>query len=34
MTALIMDTDAVSYICTFDNYMVGTIQGQYNQGSV
>ncbi len=26
---LIMDTDAVSYYCTFDNYMVGTIQGQY-----
>ncbi|MEN6593507.1 MAG: sugar-binding protein [Clostridiaceae bacterium] len=26
---LIMDTDAVSYYCTFDNYMVGTIQGTY-----
>jgi len=26
---LIMNTDAVSYYCTFDNYMVGTIQGQY-----
>lgn len=26
---LIMDTDAVNYYCTFDNYMVGTIQGQY-----
>ena len=26
---LIMDTNAVSYYCTFDNYMVGTIQGQY-----
>jgi putative multiple sugar transport system substrate-binding protein len=26
---LIMDTDAVSYYATFDNYMVGTIQGQY-----
>lgn len=26
---LIMDTDAVSYYATFDNYMVGTIQGTY-----
>ncbi|NMD38385.1 MAG: sugar ABC transporter substrate-binding protein [Christensenellaceae bacterium] len=26
---LIMQTDAVSYYATFDNYMVGTIQGQY-----
>ena len=26
---LIMATDAVSYYATFDNYMVGTIQGQY-----
>ncbi len=26
---LIMDTDACSYYATFDNYMVGTIQGQY-----
>ena len=26
---LIMDTDAVSYYATFDNTMVGTIQGQY-----
>jgi ABC-type xylose transport system, periplasmic component len=26
---LLMDTDAVSYYATFDNYMVGTIQGQY-----
>lgn len=26
---LIMNTDAISYYCTFDNYMVGTIQGQY-----
>ena len=26
---LIMNTDAVSYYCTFDNYMVGTIQGTY-----
>lgn len=26
---LIMDTDAVSYYATFDNYMVGKIQGQY-----
>ncbi len=26
---LIMDTDAVSYYATFDNYMVGTIQGKY-----
>ncbi len=24
-----METDAVSYYATFDNYMVGTIQGQY-----
>jgi putative multiple sugar transport system substrate-binding protein len=24
-----MDTDAVSYYATFDNYKVGTIQGQY-----
>ncbi|HBT17107.1 MAG TPA: ABC transporter substrate-binding protein [Firmicutes bacterium] len=26
---LIMATDAVSYYATFDNYMVGTIQGEY-----
>lgn len=26
---LIMHTDAVSYYLTFDNYMVGTIQGEY-----
>src|SRR5690554_3233948 len=26
---LLMETDAVSYYATFDNYMVGTIQGQY-----
>ncbi len=26
---LIMDTDAVSYYATFDNYKVGTIQGDY-----
>src|SRR5690554_5849809 len=26
---LIMATDAVSYYATFDNYMVGTIQGTY-----
>ncbi len=26
---LIMGTDAVSYYATFDNYMVGTIQGKY-----
>jgi putative multiple sugar transport system substrate-binding protein len=26
---LIMDTDAVSYYASFDNYKVGTIQGQY-----
>lgn len=26
---LIMDTDAVSYYATFDNYKVGTTQGQY-----
>lgn len=26
---LIMDTDAVNYYATFDNYMVGTKQGQY-----
>ena len=26
---LIMETDAVSYYATFDNYMVGTIQGTY-----
>ena len=26
---LIMDTDAVSYYATFDNYKVGTFQGQY-----
>jgi putative multiple sugar transport system substrate-binding protein len=24
-----MDSDAVSYYATFDNYMVGTVQGQY-----
>ena len=26
---LIMNTDAVTYYVSFDNYMVGTIQGQY-----
>ncbi len=26
---LLMDTDAVSYYATFDNYMVGAIQGKY-----
>lgn len=26
---LIMNTDAVSYYATFDNYMVGTVQGEY-----
>ena len=26
---LIMDSDAVSYYATFDNYMVGTVQGTY-----
>ena len=26
---LIMDTEAVSYYATFDNYQVGTIQGEY-----
>ena len=26
---LIMDTDAVSYYATFDNYKVGTLQGDY-----
>lgn len=26
---LIMNSDAVSYYATFDNYMVGTLQGQY-----
>jgi putative multiple sugar transport system substrate-binding protein len=26
---LIMNSDAVSYYATFDNYMVGTVQGQY-----
>jgi putative multiple sugar transport system substrate-binding protein len=26
---LLMDSDAVSYYATFDNYMVGTVQGQY-----
>jgi len=26
---LIMDTDAVSYYATFDNYLVGKIQGEY-----
>jgi putative multiple sugar transport system substrate-binding protein len=26
---LIMETDAVSYYATFDNYMVGTIQGEF-----
>ncbi len=26
---LIMDTDAVSYYATFDNYKIGTTQGQY-----
>ncbi|NLL48344.1 MAG: substrate-binding domain-containing protein [Firmicutes bacterium] len=26
---LIMETDGVSYYATFDNYMVGTIQGEY-----
>ena len=31
---LIMNTDAVSYYYTFDNYMVGTIQGQYIKDSL
>ena len=31
---LIMDTAAVSYYCTFDNYMVGTIQGQYIESAL
>ena len=26
---LLMDSDAVSYYATFDNYMVGTVQGNY-----
>ncbi|MBR4993572.1 MAG: substrate-binding domain-containing protein, partial [Lachnospiraceae bacterium] len=26
---LLMDSDAVSYYATFNNYMVGTIQGEY-----
>lgn len=26
---LIMDTDAISYYATFDNYLVGKLQGQY-----
>ena len=26
---LLMDSDAVSYYATFDNYMVGTVQGEY-----
>jgi len=26
---LLMESDAVSYYATFDNYMVGTVQGQY-----
>ena len=26
---LLMDSDAVSYYATFDNYMVGTVQGDY-----
>ena len=26
---LLMDNDGVSYYATFDNYMVGTVQGQY-----
>ena len=26
---LLMDSDAVSYYATFDNYKVGTVQGQY-----
>ena len=26
---LLMDSDAVSYYATFDNYMVGTVQGTY-----
>ena len=26
---LLMNSDAVSYYATFDNYMVGTVQGQY-----
>ena len=26
---LIMNTDAISYYATFDNYKVGTVQGQY-----
>ncbi len=31
---LIMDTDAVSYYATFDNYMVGTIQGKYIESAL
>ena len=27
---LLMDSDAVSYYATFDNYKVGVVQGQYN----
>ena len=26
---LLMDSDAVDYYATFDNYMVGTVQGTY-----
>lgn len=31
---LIMETDAVSYYATFDNYMVGTIQGEYIESAL
>ena len=31
---LIMATDAVDYYATFDNYMVGTIQGQYVESAL
>ncbi len=31
---LIMNTDAVSYYATFDNYMVGTKQGQYIENAL
>ena len=31
---LIMETDAVSYYATFDNYMVGTIQGEFIESAL
>ena len=31
---LIMETDAVDYYVTFDNYMVGTLQGKYVVGAL